>query len=108
MYVLGCYLNNESEVLDTATTNAFFQRLSARPLKQIYSGVCVVKSDVYLLGGFDSKLVQKYSAALDAWTVLPSLQYAIYCYFTCFVRGNTIRIYTDEGTFLESYGIGNE
>ena len=105
MYVLGCFQNNECEVLDTKTPNASFQSLSARSLYQCDPVVCVVKSDVYLLGGDVDNYVQKYSTALDIWLVLPDLQHKIDPKNPCFVRGNTNNIYDRQGELLESYAI---
>ena len=111
MYVLGSFDCNECEVLDTTTHNASFQPLATRPLEQDNPAVCVVNTDVYLLGSnyYDSnkKKVQKYSTSTNTWTVLPDLQHQMNGEFPCFIRENTIRIYTEEGEFQETYTLGH-
>ena len=94
--------------MDTTTPNASFQPLASRPLMQKLPVVCVVKTDVYLLGGGGSeKTVHKYSTASDTWTTMPDLQHGIdRGEFICFVRGNAICIFESSGEFLESYAIG--
>ena len=108
--MLGSYISNQCEVLDTTTNNASFQPLRTRPLNQFNPAVCVVNTDVYLLGGFnegEGKQVQKYSTSTNTWTVLSNLQHQMNREFPCFIRENTIRIYTEEGEFQESYTFGH-
>ena len=108
--MLGSYISNQCEVLDTTTNNASFQPLLTRPLNQFNPAVCVVNTDVYLLGGFnegEGKWVQKYSTSTNTWTVLPNLLHQMNREFPCFIRENTIRIYTEEGEFQESYTLGH-
>ena len=105
---MGSYENNDCEVLDTTTPNASFQPLSTRPHKQHKPVVCVVNTDVYLLGGLDgNKMVQKYSTISNEWTILSKLHHNIDCSFPIFVQGNTIRIYSPTGFFLQSYTLVN-
>ena len=109
--MLGSFYINKCEVLDTTTHNASFQPLLTRPLDQFKPAVCVVNTDVYLLGGDydedESKRVQKYSTSTNTWTVLSNLQYQMNGEFPCFIRENTIRIYTKEGEFQETYTLGH-
>ena len=108
VYVLGSFQFNSCEVFDTTTTNASFQPLAERPLTTQCPVVCVVKTDVYLLGSYDSCFgaqVQKYSTTLDTWIVLSNLKHHSHITYHSFIRGNKICIYNPRGAFLESYAI---
>ena len=108
--MLGSSSSKKCEVLNTTTNNASFQPLGNRPLDQSNPAVCVVNTDVYLLGGVsegEGERVQKYSTSTNTWTVLPTLQHKMNGEFPCFIRENNIRIYTKEGEFQESYMLGH-
>lgn len=107
VYVLGSSNSNECEVLDTTNLNAGFVSIAQRPKEQFLSKICVVNTDLYLLGGcYTNKMVQKYDTEANVWQEMTNTKVEVEEENPCFVRGKYIWIYDSKsGKLLEVYKI---
>ena len=110
VYVLGSYDYNSCEVLDLNTSDSTFELIAERPKNQDRPVICVTKNRVWLLGGLnaeneDISMVQRYDIGTNSWISMADLKNPIFRDYPCFVRGQEVCIYNNNGELLERYNL---
>ena len=110
VYVLGSFNINSCEVLDLNTSNSKFKLIAERPKKQDRPVICVVKNQVWLLGGLNAdneniSMAQRYDIGTNSWISMADLKNPIFRDYPCFVQGQEVCIYNINGELLERYNL---